>query len=145
MTFLTFLMRIILGGVFIYSGFSKLIAPVESFVAVIESYQFLKPQFIHPVAFVLPWFELILGTFLLTGFLSRLSAAMLSFLSLLFVGLLSRSLLLKLPITECGCFGAGITLAPKQALLLDLGLFLMAICLIICPPRLLTLDARLKK
>lgn len=145
MTSLTFLMRIILAGVFIYSGFSKLIAPVENFVAVIESYQFLKPPFIHPVAFLLPWLELIFGAFLLTGFLSRLSAIMLGIFSLVFAGLLSRSLLLKLPITECGCFGAGIILAPKQALLLDLGLFLMAICLIICPSRLLTLDVRLKK
>lgn len=144
MTPLTFLIRLIVGGVFIYSGFSKLIAPIENFVAVIESYQFLKPQFIYPVAFTLPWLELIFGTFLLTGFLTRISAILLSLFSLLFVGLLSRSLILKLPITECGCFGAGITLTPQQALLLDLGLLFMAICIIIGPPRRFSLDARLR-
>lgn len=144
MASLTLLMRFIVGGVFIYSGFSKLIVPVENFVAVIESYQFVKPQFVQPIAWLLPWFELILGTFLLTGFLTRISAILLSLFSLLFVGLLSRSLILKLPITECGCFGAGITLTPQQALLLDLGLLFMAICIIIGPPRRFSLDARLR-
>lgn len=138
-------MRLIFGGLFVYSGFSKLIAPVENFAAVIESYQFLKPQFVHPIAFLLPWLELVLGAFLLTGFLIRLSTIVLGFFSSFFVGLLTRSLILKLPITECGCFGTGITLAPKQALLLDLGLLLMAICIVISPPQSFSLDARLKK
>ncbi len=145
MALVLLLIRLLLGGIFIYSGFSKLIAPVENFVAVIEAYQFLTPEFIRSVAFILPWLELIFGTFLLTGFLTRMSAFMLALFSATFVGLLARSLILKLPITECGCFGAGISLAPKQALILDLGLFLIAACLIIIPSTIFSLDKRLQK
>lgn len=145
MIFVLLLMRLILSGVFIYSGFSKLAAPLENFIAAIEGYQFLNSELIRPVAFLLPWLELIFGTFLLTGFLARLSASMLALFSAVFVGLLTRSLILKLPVTECGCFGAGISLAPHQALILDLGLFLMAVCLIVLPSTVFSLDKRLRK
>ncbi len=145
MTFLLLLIRLVLGGVFIYSGFSKLITPIENFMAVIEGYQFLKPPFIWPVAFFLPWLELIFGTFLLTGFLTRWSAAFLGLFSATFITLLSRSLILKLPVTECGCFGAGISLGPQQALMLDLGLFLMALCLIFFPCTPFGLDRKMSK
>lgn len=128
-----------------YSGSSKLIAPLENFIAVIEGYQFLRSEFIRPIAFVLPWLEVILGAFLLTGFLTRASALVLALFSATFVSLLARSLMLKLPITECGCFGAGISLAPKQALILDLGLFVMAVCLTFVPSTLFSLDKRLQK
>lgn len=130
-----FLIRIFLGGVFFYSGFSKLIDPVENFSAVITSYQVLPAGWVWPVAFFLPWLELIFGTFLVLGFLTRASAAFLAALSGTFIVLLSRSMILKLPITECGCFGAGIVLAPWQALVLDTGLFLMALILILFHPR----------
>ncbi len=145
MIFVLLLMRLILSGIFIYSGFSKLIAPLENFIAVIEGYQFLKPELVRPIAFFLPWLELIFGTFLLTGFLTRFSTAVLALFSAVFISLLARSLILKFPIAECGCFGAGISLAPHQALLLDVGLFLMAICLIIIPSTTLSLDKRLQK
>jgi len=145
MALLLLIMRLILGAVFVYSGFSKLIAPLENFTAVIEGYRFLNPQFIWPIAFFLPWLELILGTFLFTGFLTRLSAALLGLFSAVFVTLLARSIVLKLSITECGCFGAGISLAPKQALLLDSGLLLMALCLSIFSSSLFSLDKKLQK
>lgn len=145
MSLVLLLIRFVLGGVFIYSGFSKLIAPVENFVAVIEHYQFLNPKLIQPVAVILPWLELIFGTFVFTGFLTRLSAGVLTLLAAVFASLLTRSLILKLPITECGCFGAGISLAPKQALFLDIGLFLVALCLMKVPSHLFSLDKRLQR
>ena len=145
MSILLFLMRLILGGIFIYPGFSKLIVPAANFAAVIQGYQFINPPLTDYLAFVLPWLELIFGTFLWTGFMIRLSASVISVLTLTFVALLTRSIILKLPLTECGCFGAGITLEPKQALILDAGLFLMAICIRLWPPKLFSLDMRLLK
>ena len=135
MSILLVLIRFFLGGVFVYSGFSKLIDPIENFSVVITSYQFVPSAWVWPIAFFLPWLELIFGTFLCLGFLVRFSATVLAVLSGTFSALLVRSILLKLPITECGCFGAGIVLAPKQALILDAGLFLMALCFIFFPLR----------
>ncbi len=145
MEFLLLFMRLILGGVFAYSGYSKLIAPVQNFVAAIEAYQFLNPPFIYPIASILPWLELTFGVFLFLGFLTRLSASLLNVFSITFVTLLTRSIILKLPISECGCFGSGISLAPHQALLLDIGLFFLAVCLSIFSSRLLSLDKRLSQ
>ena len=145
MIFILLLMRLILGGIFIYSGFSKLTAPLENFITAIEGYQFLRPELVRPIAFFLPWLELIFGAFLLTGFLTRSSAVVLALFSAVFISLLTRSLILKLPITECGCFGARISFTPHQALFLDSGLFLMAVCLIIVPSTIFSLDKRLQK
>ncbi len=145
MIFILLLMRLILGGIFIYSGFSKLTAPLENFITAIEGYQFLRPELVRPIAFFLPWLELIFGAFLLTGFLTRSSAVVLALFSAVFISLLTRSLILKLPITECGCFGARISFTPHQALFLDSGLFLMAVCLIIIPSTIFSLDKRLQK
>ncbi|MBI3999250.1 MAG: DoxX family protein [Candidatus Omnitrophica bacterium] len=145
MAFILLLIRIFIGGVFLYSGWSKLMTPIENFTAVLEGYQFLKPVLITPVAFFVPWLELIFGAFLALGFLTRASASVIGTFLAVFIFLLSRSLLLHLPISECGCFGSGITLAPWQALALDLGLFIASLILLWRCPKLLSLDERLNR
>ena len=145
MPFILLLMRIFLGGVFMYAGWEKLMAPVENFAAVIGAYQFLKPPFIMLAAYLVPWIELVSGAFLVLGFLTRTSATSISIFLMLFIGLLLRSLLLHLPVSECGCFGTGITLAPWQALVLDMGLLLISIIIIFSPPQLYSLDRRLHR
>ncbi len=144
MPFILFLFRIFIGGVFIYAAWGKLMAPVENFAAVIEGYQFLKPPFTSFIAHFFPWLELIFGTFLTVGFLTRTSAAMLSIFLAVFISLLVRSLWFHLPISECGCFGSGIMLAPWQALILDTGLLLLSVIVIWSRPRFLSLDQKLR-
>ena len=119
--------------------------PIENFQAVIEAYQFLKPPFILVAANFVPWVELIFGAFLLLGFLTRTSATSLAILSIIFIGLLLRSLLLHLPISECGCFGSKITLAPWQAIILDAGLLILSLILIRWRSRLFSLDEKLHR
>ena len=143
MSFLLLIMRLFLGGVFVYSGWQKLTAPVENFMTVIEGYQFLKPPFISIAANLVPWFELVFGSFLMLGFLTRTSATFLGVLLTIFVGLLIRSLWLHLPVLECGCFGSGITLAPWQALILDFGLLVVSFVMVVFRPRVLSLDQKL--
>ncbi len=145
MPFILLVLRLFLGGVFVYAGWGKLMAPIENFVAVIEAYQFLKPPFTWLVGNIVPWLELIFGMFLTLGFLTRTSAASLTVFLLVFILLLLRSILLHLPISECGCFGAGITLAPWQALILDAGLLIISLIMIWSRPRLLSLDEKLHK
>ena len=145
MRFVSLLMRIVLGAVFIYSGWSKLLSPVENFIAVIQGYQFLKPPFISPTAFILPWLELTLGSFLVLGFLTRFSASVLGIFLLMFIGLLARSILLHLPVSECGCFGSGIVLAPWQAVILDSGLLAVSFILVRRGNALWSLDGFLRR
>ena len=123
------LIRLLVGGVFIYSGWHKLMAPLENFMAVLEGYQFLPSSLVSAVAFLVPWLEFIVGVFLALGFMTRASSAVLSAFVVVFISLLTRSLWLHLPIHECGCFGGAISLSPKQAIALDSGLLLATLIL----------------
>lgn len=145
MNFILFLMRVILGGVFVYSGWGKLMSPVENFKAVIESYQFFPALLVKPISYTIPWLELVFGTFVLVGYLTRQSIVVFTLFLLSFIVLLSRSLLMHLPISECGCFGSGIVLAPWQALILDSGLLLVTFILLKRKSSLFSLDRRLRQ
>ena len=146
MIFILVLIRLLVGGVFIYSGWHKLMAPVENFMAVLQGYQFLPSSLIPIFAFLVPWFEFIVGVFLALGFMTRASSAILSIFSVVFISLLARSLWLHLPIHECGCFGGAISLSPKQAIALDSSLLLGALILIGRGKSILfSLDQRLNK
>ncbi|MBI4368179.1 MAG: DoxX family membrane protein [Candidatus Omnitrophica bacterium] len=136
-------MRVFVGAVFIYSGWGKLTVPIENFAAVIEGYRAVTPSLIPFIAHVFPWAELILGTFLVLGFLTRASAGGIAAMLAIFVALLARSLFLKLPIFECGCFGSGITLSPHQALFFDIGLWMASLVIVIRPVSRFSLDRRL--
>jgi uncharacterized membrane protein YphA (DoxX/SURF4 family) len=114
--------RILVGGIFIFSGWGKLMTPHQNFMLIIEQYQFLTSSLIEPVSLILPWIELAMGVFFLVGYLSKVSASVLGLLLISFVILLVRAIALQIPIEDCGCFGSAIKLAPWQALTLDLGL-----------------------
>ena len=117
--------------------------PVENFMAVIDQYRFLSESLARPVSRVVPWLELVFGTFLLLGFMTRVSAAVLTGLLGVFVALLGRAIVLGLSIADCGCFGSGIKLTPHHALLLDTALVLCSAFVFRHAPRVLSLDRRL--
>ncbi len=142
---LSVLEQIIVGGVFTISGWLKLVAPHQNFMAVIEQYQAVPHLWVEPVSLIVPWIEIIFGVFLLLGFLSRVSAGVLSVLLLSFIGLLGRGILLHIPIQECGCFGSLLKLEPWQALALDTLLFSLALILMCFEHSKLSLDAWLSK
>ena len=84
--------RFIVGGVFIYAGWLKAVAPAASLTIFI--------------ALVVPWLEIYLGLFLITGVFTAYSALCLGATLLGFEGLLLQAIIRKLPVTSCGCFGA---------------------------------------
>jgi uncharacterized membrane protein YphA (DoxX/SURF4 family) len=131
MSLILVLIRLFVGGIFVYSGWHKLMAPVENFMAVLQGYQFLPFSLVPIFAFLVPWMEFIMGSFLVLGFMTRTSSAVLGVFLMVFIALLARSLWLHLPIHECGCFGAGITLSPQQAIALDSGLLSGALILMV--------------
>src|SRR3972149_1683909 len=66
--------RIILGCMFILSGGLKALAAPEELAALFRAYQIIPEFALWPLAYGLPWLELISGAFLLFGYLTRLSA-----------------------------------------------------------------------
>ena len=118
--------RLLIGVVFVYSGFGKASAPAQEFAAVISAYGLLPPNMQLPVAQILPWIELIFGVFLIAGYWTRLSARVVVCLLGAFIGALLSALLRKIPLENCGCFGSSIHLSPVVAMASDFCLMMAA-------------------
>ena len=101
------LARLAVGGVFIYAGLIKALAPAEEFGYAIESYKILNAQLSLWAAYTAPWLELYAGLLLAAGVFTRLSAAFSGAMLLFFEAMLGQAWLRGLPITSCGCFGSG--------------------------------------
>ncbi len=120
-------LRLFLGGLFIYASLHKLSDPV-SFSRIIYGYKILPPWAVNLAAIVLPGVELIAGVFLVLGFLSR-GASLTIVLSLgIFICALAFNLWRGLEF-DCGCFsfahsprGAAADLLVRDLVLFALGL-----------------------
>ncbi len=118
-----FLGRIFIGLIFAYSGFTKLMEPVENFQGGMAAYEIIPYIFIPFLAHVIPWVEFLFGSFLIVGYLPRVSATVLATMSWSFVLLIfiTRIVTGGLP-ADCGCFGEGsiIHLNPYQVFIMDI-------------------------
>jgi hypothetical protein len=61
---------LVLGGLFVYAGIQKHLAPYE-FAEAVQIYQLLPPALVGLTAAVFPWLELTSGAFLIIGILMR--------------------------------------------------------------------------
>ena len=139
-TWVIVLIRILTGALFTYSGWSKLISPVQEFEYVIEQYQLFPSPIIRLIAHALPWIELVFGTFLLIGFMRTFGAQVLCGLCAAFLLLLASTLIRGIDVGHCGCFGKGILLTVTQAFTLDSCLVLILMFLSTYQPQRFELD-----
>jgi len=100
-----FPLRILLGGLFLYSGILKIASPLP-FADSIASFQIVPPAVIGLVALGLPPLEIILGAMLVSGWRARVASLGVFVLSVVFCLALSQALVRGLQV-DCGCFGSG--------------------------------------
>ncbi|MDP3980864.1 MAG: MauE/DoxX family redox-associated membrane protein [Chlamydiota bacterium] len=106
MKYVWFIARIAVGVMMAYPGFSKLMEPVENFVAIINNYGVVPHVLILPIAYVLPWIEWICGCLLIFGYMTHRMAIALAVLCFGFVMLIASALVTGVsPDIDCGCFG----------------------------------------
>jgi len=113
--------RLVLGGIFVYAGFSKLLMPnthlwpmfvlkfsmsmnLSTFAQQVESYKLISPEASQTVAHVLPFVEIVLGLLLLIGWQLRIWASVVTVIMVGFLTVVTRAYLLHMDI-NCGCFG----------------------------------------
>jgi uncharacterized membrane protein YphA (DoxX/SURF4 family) len=118
--------RCVLAGLFIYSGYIKLQAPLQ-FAATIASYDLLPLSMAIPLARYLPWVEVVLGALLLIGWKLRYVALGTAGLLVAFIAAMGITYFRGIE-ADCGCFGSGerislLTLG-RDALILLPALFL---------------------
>jgi uncharacterized membrane protein YphA (DoxX/SURF4 family) len=106
--------RLVLGGIFIYAGYSKIFLPIihphppvgvalSFFAMQVDSYQLLPPWGVNFVAHTLPFAEVVLGLLLLIGWRLRIWAVIVTLIMVGFFAAVVRSYALGLQI-NCGCF-----------------------------------------
>src|ERR1700722_6804675 len=94
--------RLVLGAIFIYAGYSKLLLPtmhphppmaiaLTMFALQVDSYQLLAPWAVKLVAHTLPFAEIALGVLLVVGWQLRLWATLTTLLVLGFFGAVVHS------------------------------------------------------
>ena len=105
-------LRVLLGAVFIYAAYVKLKQPWIVFASSIESYKLLPEWAVLLVARTLPWLELLLGLWLVSGFGLRWSGLITTAQLLVFLFMMLRAYLKGMEI-DCGCFGPGEALTWK--------------------------------
>jgi len=110
-------LRVIVGGVFIWAGILKILDPLE-FTQGIANYR-VFPRFISfSLALVLPWLEVICGFFIIAGIFRKASAFLVSCLLAGFLVLVFSAILRGLDI-DCGCFGSLSRKADYKLILID--------------------------
>jgi uncharacterized membrane protein YphA (DoxX/SURF4 family) len=96
------ILRLTLGVIFIYAGFTKLLDP-KAFAKVLSQYDLIPEIFLAPVAIGLPAIEFFAGIGLVMNM--RGSLAIIFSLLILFTGVIGYGILNDLNI-DCGCFTA---------------------------------------
>ncbi|HEX4545443.1 MAG TPA: MauE/DoxX family redox-associated membrane protein [Candidatus Acidoferrum sp.] len=122
--------RLVLGGIFIYAGYSKIFLPnlilsplfalkfslstnLSNFANQVESYKLLPPWGVNFVSHTLPFTEMALGLLLLLGWRLRIWATCVTLLMLGFLIVVSRAYLLHMDI-NCGCFATPEPISLKK-------------------------------
>ena len=103
MKIFNFILRLILGGIFVYAGVVKIINPA-AFATDIGNYRMLPHEWINLLAITLPWIEVAAGLLLITGPWKRASALAIMLMMVVFLAAISQATARGLNI-KCGCFG----------------------------------------
>lgn len=138
--------RLVLGGVLLYAGATKVLTPVGSARAV-QAYQIFPFEVAQYIGYALPMVEIILGVLLILGLFTRTTAIIGTVLMVLFIAGIASAWARGLAI-DCGCFGGGGEVAPGETqyprrIAEDVAFALCGVWLIVRPRSLLSLDNKL--
>jgi uncharacterized membrane protein YphA (DoxX/SURF4 family) len=97
------LVRVVLGGLFIFAAVIKLRNP-QLFVQGVMAFKILPDHLAHLAAFVVPWMELLAGIALVLGLWARAGAVLLGAMLLAFIGGMISVIARDMDVT-CSCFG----------------------------------------
>jgi uncharacterized membrane protein YphA (DoxX/SURF4 family) len=97
------LVRLIVGGIFIFAGYNKLI-DLQAFELAIRNYSILNDPWVAILVMILPAFELLVGLLIILRTLYMGSLVLVTLLTLTFI-LALVSLLVRDINIECGCLG----------------------------------------
>ena len=104
-TLLDWALRLVLGGVLLFAGGMKVGDPA-SLAETMGNYRLLPPVMVWPLAWYLPWLELVVGGLLVTGVWRGVSIGLAGVLFAVFTLVTAQAAWRGIDLT-CGCFGSG--------------------------------------
>ena len=135
--------RWLLGALLVVAGALKIGHPVD-LASAIAGFRLLPPELVAPLAVVLPYFEVLLGLYLLAGLFTRVVAWIAAAQFAIYAAAIASAVLRGIP-ANCGCFGPGDTaVADWPHVAFDLALAAVAAFIAIRAPGALALDRRLR-
>ena len=102
---LNFLLRLTIGGVFMYAAVEKVLNP-GAFAIAVRGYKLIPFSLSNLFAIAVSWSELVAAAFLILGILTRKAAGAILILLLVFIAAIS-TVLVRGMVIDCGCFGEG--------------------------------------
>ena len=130
---LLWVFRLALGGLFIYAGAVKVVAPLD-FAQDIRNYRLVGQSLSFIAAVVLPWLEILAGAALIVGVWRRGAALVVSGLLVFFIVLTAVTMLRGLDV-DCGCFGSLSRKSGWGVILEDLGMLALGLVLLFSAKR----------
>ena len=135
-----FTFRLALGTTLIVAGAGKLTERAE-FVTLCEELDLLPDILARFYGTALPWVEIVVGSLLLLGLLSRFASGI-GILTALSCIIANSIILYRGMNMECGCFGEmGGVIQTRDALLIDFALLIMAFQILLHKGEFLSLDS----
>lgn len=128
--YLSLLSRLLIGGMFIYASYYKVIDPA-AFAKSIWYYHLVWGKLINLMAIVIPWLELIIGVALILGFWVRGATWWSNALLVVFIVALGSTIVRGISI-DCGCFkeAQSSTHSAWRSLLFDVGALVFSLQLL---------------
>ena len=99
---LPLIFRIILGIIFIYASYEKILDPV-GFSKNIHNFHITPVSVENLAALIIPWLELIIGVFLIFGVFLEGTTSITIVLLIFFIAILSQAVFRGIDV-HCGCF-----------------------------------------
>jgi uncharacterized membrane protein YphA (DoxX/SURF4 family) len=138
-----FALRVILGGLLVAAGALKIGHAVDLATA-IAGFRLLPAIAVGPLALALPYFEVMLGGYLIAGLFTRIAAIVACVQFVAYAAAVASAVLRHIP-ANCGCFGPNDSaVADWPHVAFDLALALASAAIAYGAPGALAIDRRLR-
>jgi uncharacterized membrane protein YphA (DoxX/SURF4 family) len=140
---LTLAVRIVVGALLVAAGALK-IGHAAELASAIAGFRLLPAAVIPLLALVLPFFEVLLGLYLLAGLFTRIAAWVAAAQFALYAAAIASAVLRGIP-ANCGCFGpSDAAVADWPHVVVDAALALLCIAMAMRAPGAWAVDERMQ-
>ncbi len=112
MAYLTFALRLLIGGVLVVAGALKAHDGPVVTATFVAGYRILPASVVAPLGVALPYAEIVLGAYLVAGLFTRAAAWVATAQFALFAVAVGSLVVRNIP-ADCGCFGASVPTTPS--------------------------------